>query len=170
VFYNDVQDLIQTVIVVASPQQTQTQNVGNGSFYGGELGGEYALGSTLRFGANYSYLHRQIKDALQPDLEATGVPNHLGFAWLAWEPLPAITVQPSVELAGNRWTDRNGSTGLGYQRIGRYTLANLQVAWHPLPNVEAVLGARNLLDKNFALAAGFPEPGRSLFTKVRLTF
>jgi iron complex outermembrane receptor protein len=170
VFYTDVKDLIQTVIVVPSPQQTQTQNVGDGSFYGIELAGDYQLSPQLRAGANYSYLHRKIKDALQPNLEATGVPTHLGFAYLAWEPVATVTVQPSLEFAGNRWTDRNGNTGLGYQRIGRYTLANLQVSWQPLPNVEAVFGTRNLFDKNFQLAAGFPEPGRSLFTKVRVTF
>jgi iron complex outermembrane receptor protein len=79
-------------------------------------------------------------------------------------------VQPSIEFAGNRWTDLNGSATLGYQRIGRYTLANLQLSWRPLDNVEAVIGARNLLDKNFQLALGFPEPGRSLFTKVRMNF
>jgi iron complex outermembrane recepter protein len=59
---------------------------------------------------------------------------------------------------------------LGYQRIGRYTLANLQVTWRPLNNIEAVPGARNLFDKNFELASGFPEPGRTLYTKVRINF
>lgn len=170
VFYTDVKDLIQTVIVVASPQQTQTQNVGDGRFYGVEVGGEVQLARRLRAGANYSLLDRRITDALQPTFEATGVPDHLGFAWLAWEPLASLTVQPSMEFASNRWTDRNGSNGLGYQRIGRYTLTNLQVSWRPLPNVEAVLGARNLFDRNFELAYAFPEPGRSLFAKVKLTF
>ena len=50
------------------------------------------------------------------------------------------------------------------------TLANLQLTWRPIESLEAVLVARNLLDENFQLAAGFPEPGRSLFTKVRLKF
>ena len=75
-----------------------------------------------------------------------------------------------MEFAGNRWTDLNGNATVSYLRIGRYTLANLQLTWRPLQNMEAVLGARNLFDRNFELASGFPEPGRTLFTKVRINF
>jgi iron complex outermembrane receptor protein len=169
VFYADIRDLIQTVQY--SPTTTQAQNVGDGNFYGLELGGDYRFSSQLRFGANYSYLHRKITDALLPTLKPTGSPDHLGFAYVEWQPVPAFIVQPSLEFAGNRWTDWNGNSTLaGYERIGNYTLANLQLTWKPRPNVEAVLGGRNLLDRNFSLARGFPEPGRSLFTKVRLSF
>ncbi len=171
VFYTDVQELIQAVLVQEGTQSlAQSQNVGDGHFSGVELAGEFRVFPQLRFGANYSYLHREIKDALQPNLEAVGAPTHLGFAYAAWQPLASVTVQPSVELAGNRWSDINGSTSLGYDRTGRYALVNLQVSWQPVKNVEAVVGARNLLDKNFELAPGFPEPGRSLFTKVRVKF
>lgn len=169
-YYADVQDMIQTVIVQASPQQTQTRNVGDGRIHGIEVAGEWRISQQLQAGAHYGRLHRRIEDPLQPGLKATGVPDHTGFAWLDWKPLAALSVQPSIEFAGNRWTDRNGNAGLGYQRIGNYTLANLQLAWRPAEGVEAVIGARNLLDENFELAAGFPEPGRSLFTKVRVTF
>lgn len=170
VFYADIQNMIQTVIVQTTPQVTQTQNVGDGSNYGVELSADWSLSSQLKVGGNYSYLHRKIDDPVPANLKAVGVPDHLGFAYLAWQPLPTLTVQPSVEFAGNRWTDQNGSATLTYTRIGRYTLANLQVTWQALDNLEAVLGARNLFDKNFQLANGFPEPGRTLFTKVRLNF
>jgi iron complex outermembrane receptor protein len=124
----------------------------------------------LRAGANYSYLSRKIEDPLQPNLRPVGAPNHLGFAYLVWLPVPALSVQPSVELAGKRWTDQNGSAGLGYSRIGDYVLTNLQLGWQARDNVDAVVGARNLFDRNFELANGFPEPGRSLFAKLRVTF
>ncbi len=168
-FYTDVQDLIQTVLTT-TPGTTQSENVGDGKFYGVELGGEFSLLPQLRAGANYSYLHREINDVLQPNVEATGAPTHLGFVYLAWQPLATLTVQPSFELAGNRWSDINGSNTQGYQRLGRYSLVNLQASWQPLADVDVVVGARNLLDRNFELAPGFPEPGRSLFTKVRWKF
>jgi iron complex outermembrane receptor protein len=169
-YYTDVKDMVQTVIVQSSPQLTQTQNVGDGSFHGVEVAGDWRVSPQLRIGAHYARLHRRIKDPLQPDLKPTGVPDHTGFAYLTWDATEVLSVQPSLEFAGNRWADRNGNAGLGYQRIGDHALANLQVTWRPLDGVEAVLGARNLLDKNFALAPGFPEPGRSLFTKVRVRF
>lgn len=170
VFYADVRNMIQTVIVQASPQLTQTQNVGSGHNHGFELAADWKVLPGLRVGANYSLLKRKVEDPVPANLKPTGVPDHLGFAYVAWQPVSAVTVQPSIEFAGNRWTDLNGNATVGYLRIGRYTLANLQVTWRPLDNVEAVVGARNLFDRNFELAAGFPEPGRSLFTKVRVNF
>jgi iron complex outermembrane receptor protein len=174
VFYTDVQELIQTVVVTpgstTASTLTQARNVGDGSNYGVELAGDLRIATQLRIGANYSYLHRRISDPSQPGLRATGAPDHLGFAYIAWEPLPMLTVQPSVELAGNRWSDVNGSSSFSSVRTGRYALVNLQLSWRPIANVEAVLGARNLLDSNFELAPGFPEPGVSMFTKVRVKF
>lgn len=170
VFFADVQNMIQTVIVQASPQLTQTRNVGSGHNHGFELAADWNVLPGLRVGANYSYLKRKIKDPVPANLQPTGVPDHLGFAYVAWQPAAAVTVQPSVEFAGNRWTDLNGNATVSCLRIGRYTLANLQVTWRPLQNMEAVLGARNLFDRNFELASGFPEPGRTLFTKVRINF
>jgi iron complex outermembrane receptor protein len=170
VFFADVQNMIQTVIVQASPQLTQTRNVGSGHNHGFELAADWNVLPGLRVGANYSYLKRKIKDPVPANLQPTGVPDHLGFAYVAWQPAATVTVQPSVEFAGNRWTDLNGNATVSYLRIGRYTLANLQLTWRPLQNMEAVLGARNLFDRNFELASGFPEPGRTLFTKVRINF
>jgi iron complex outermembrane receptor protein len=170
VFYADIQNMIQTVIVQTAPQQTQTQNVGDGSNHGLELSGDWTIAPQLRVGANYSYLHRKIDNPVPANLKPVGTPDHLGFAYLDWQVLPSLSVRPSIEFAGNRWTDINGSATLSYGRIGRYRLANLQVSWRPLANIEAVLGARNLFDKNFELAHNLPEPGRSLYTKVRISF
>ncbi len=155
VFYADIQNMIQTVIVQAAPQMTQTQNVGNGSNAGYELSAGWQALPQLRFGANYSYLRRRIEDPVPADLKPTGVPEHLGFVYLAWQPLDVLTIQPSVEFASNRWTDLNGSATVGNLRTGRYKLTNLQVTWRPLDNTDVVIGARNLFDKEFQLAAGF---------------
>ena len=58
-FYADVEDMIQTVVVAAGPpQQTQTQNVGNGEFYGVELGVRARLSETWAVTANYTHLER----------------------------------------------------------------------------------------------------------------
>ena len=170
VFYTDVQNWIQTVYVATAT--TQSQNVGDGRILGLELAGDYHLSPQWRLGANYSYLSRKITDTTQPNIRLTGAPDHLGFAYVAWEPVTFITVQPSIEFAGNRWTDLNGGSGSPtapgtYQRIGEYTLVNMQVSWRPLDKLEATIGARNLLDRNYSLAAGFPQPGRSLFVKVK---
>jgi iron complex outermembrane receptor protein len=167
VFYNDLSDMIQTVIVQTSPQLTQTQNVGEGEAYGVELSADSRLNDQLRIGANYTYLHREITDALQPGLHPTGTRTHQGLAFVSYQPIPQLTVMPNVELADDRWTERTAGT---FVEVGEYVLANLQVQYRARESWELALGARNLLDKNYQLAFGYPEEGRTYYAKFKLDF
>ncbi len=168
VFYNDVTDMIQTVVVNPGPPQlTQTQNVGDGEYYGVELGIDSQLNEQLRIGANYTYLKREIVDALQPDFRPTGTPTNQAFLFLAWQPLDALTVTPTVELADDRWSDVTGGT---YRKVGSYTLVGLQVQYGMGDLWQVAVGARNLLDENYQLADGYPDPGRSLYAKLNVNF
>lgn len=167
-FYNDVKDMIQTVVVSAGPPQlTRTANVGNGEYYGIELSADAQINERLKVGGNYSLLKRNIDDPLQPNLQATGTPTHLGFLYASYRPSVAVTITPGIELADERWSD---VTGGGYRKVGQYTLVNLQLQYRPIEAWELALGARNLADENFQLADGFPEPGRSLYAKLKVEF
>lgn len=166
VFYNDVRNLIQTVVVVASPQQTQTQNVGDGEFYGVELAGDTQIGARIKLGANYTFMKRKIVDALQPTFQPVGTPENQGLLYVSYRPIDSLTVMPSLEVADSRWSD---VTGGGYLKVGSYTLANLQ-AQYTRGSFDVVVGGRNLLDKNYQLAWGFPEAGRTWFAKFRVSY
>lgn len=168
VFYADVRDMIQTVVVDAGPPQlTQTQNVGDGEFYGVELGGEARLSSTFVLGGTFTWLHREIKDPLQPDYRPTGAPDSQALLYATWSPLERWSFTPSIEYASNRW---NSGPGTSYLRTGRYALVNLQVQWDAAKNVRFAVGGRNLTDEEFELAWGFPEQGRSFYGKVQVDF
>lgn len=173
VFYSDIKDLIQTVQVVggATPQ-TQTQNVGNGEVYGVELALDASLSDQVDVGGNYTYLHRTITDALQPTFRPTGVPTHKTFFYVAWHPMTALSVTPSLELAGKRWSDMTTSPAQAfpYIRTGDYALVNLQVEYDVMENFEVAVGAKNLLDDNSELSWGLPQQGRNYYVKARLTF
>jgi iron complex outermembrane recepter protein len=166
-FYNNLSDMIQTVIVQASPQLTQTQNVGDGEAYGFELSADSQLSDQLRVGANYSYLHREIKDALQPNLRPVGTPTHQSLVFLSYQPIPQLTLMPNVELADDRWSDQTTGT---FTKVGSYVLANLQVRYRMAEQWELAVGGRNLLDRNYQLAFGYPEEGRTYYAKLRLDF
>ena len=170
VFYSDLKDMIQTVIVIPTPQTTQTQNMGDGHYFGVETSLDWRATETLRFGGNYTYLQRKVTDALQPTLKVVGAPTSQGLVYLEWTPGPKLTVMPSAEFASDRWSEINVTSQTGYVRTGAYALANLQVDYQFTDNVEGSLGGRNLTDKNYELADGFPEPGRSMFVKFRVNF
>lgn len=168
VFYNDVEDMIQTVVVSAGPPQlTQAQNVGDGEYSGVELGVDSQLGTQIRVGANYTYLKRKIVDALQPNYRPTGTPTHQGFAFLSYQPIEPLTITPSIELADDRWSD---VTGGAYRQVGAYTLVGLQVQYRAGESWQAAIGGRNLLDENYQLADGYPNPGRGFYAKVNFNF
>lgn len=132
-----------------------------------ELGADSQLTAHLRIGANYTYLERKINDPLQPNFRPTGTPTHQGLLFASYRPLEALTITPSVELADDRWSDL---TAGGYRETGAYTLVGLQVQYRYGDSWEAALGGRNLLDDNYQLADGFPDPGRSFYGKFRIRF
>lgn len=168
VFYNDVTDMVQTVVVSAGPPQlTQTQNVGDGEYYGLEIGADASLSAQFHIGGNYSYLERRIHDPLQPGFRATGTPNHQGLLFLSYRPMAVLTIMPSLEVADDRWSDVTGGT---YAKVGAYTVANLQMEYRSAAGWDAVIGARNLLDDDYQLTHGFPEPGRTWFAKFKIAY
>jgi iron complex outermembrane receptor protein len=55
-------------------------------------------------------------------------------------------------------------------QTGSYSLLNLQAEYAVDQNLTASIGATNLLDQNYALAEGFPEPGRQFFVNLKARF
>jgi iron complex outermembrane recepter protein len=168
VFYADVGDMIQTVVATAGPPQvTQARNVGDGEFYGVEFGIQAGLAESWAVAANYTHMEREIRDALQPTYQVVGAPDDAAFVAFTYEPSSNLTITPSLELASDRWSD---VTGGGYVRTGDYALLNLQVQYRGSDSWEIAAGASNLLDENFELAQGYPEPGRNFHVRLRLNF
>jgi iron complex outermembrane receptor protein len=167
-FYSDVRDLIQTVVLPDTT--TQTQNVGTGDFRGVELSAETPLGAKLRIGGNYTAIRRVIRDALQPNLRSTGVPGHRAFLYAAWQPLRALRLTPNIEIAGDRWSEVNPPPSFPYVRIGANTLVNVDATYGLPSGVEVSGGFKNLLDANYELAWGYPQPGRTFYLRTRVRF
>lgn len=165
-FYSDVRDLIQTVVLPDTT--TQTQNVGDGQFYGAEFAVDAQVLPSLSVGGNYTSLSREIVDPLLPNLRPTGVPTHKAFLYAAWRPIPSLTLTPSLDLAGDRWSDVNPAPAFPYVRTGQYALLNLAAEYAAGRNFDFVFGLKNLTDDNYALAWGFPQPGRTFYIKTRL--
>jgi len=166
-FYADVTDVIQTNIIDAALGITQTQNIGDGEFYGLELGVTSRLTDLWSVSANYTHLEREINDPQQPNIEVTGAPDDAAFVALIFEPSDRWTIAPSLELATDRWSE----LGTGFVQTGDYTMLNLQVQYHGRGDRwELAFGGTNLTDENFELAYGYPEPGASAYGRVRVNF
>lgn len=167
-FVSRVRDLIQTVVLPDTT--TQTQNVGNGRFGGIEFSATWPLTSSATLGGNYTLVHRRVTDALQPNLRPTGVPTLKAFLYASLRPVPRLTITPSLDVAGDRWSDVNPAPAFPYVRTGAYTLLNMDATVKVVPQLEVAAGLKNATDDDYQLAWGFPQPGRSFYVKTRVTF
>ncbi len=167
-FRSEVRDLIQTVVL--QDGTTQTQNVGRGRFQGLDVAGALAPSPGWSAGGHYTLVRRRIRDDLQPELRATGVPTHRAFLHLAWSPRSDLTITPSVEASGDRWSSVNPPGDTPYIRTGAHTLVHVSMELRPSEVLGVSVGARNLLDEHYELAWGYPQQGRSFHARVTVSF
>jgi iron complex outermembrane receptor protein len=188
VFYSDLNDSIQNVYVGSSGSSAILGVNADGHTYGFEISGDWDITPSLRIGANYTYLERELDyasgasgltPAQQTALAAAhpeGTPRHEAFIYLAWKATERLTLTPNLELASDRSsliTSAESTLPSGipnYVKAGSYALVNFQAEYRLTENVTAAFGATNLLDDNYSLVEGFPEAGRQFFTNVKARF
>jgi iron complex outermembrane receptor protein len=175
VFYSDLSDaLISIPVILPAPFGTtaQSKNAGDGKSYGAEISVSAAVTPTVTVGANYTYLHRELKDPTNAAFRPTGAPAHKFFAYVDWRVAGRLTLTPSVEAASDRWTVTSSSlvNPARFYKTGAYALTNLALAAQVTPSVDIVLNARNLFDDEYRLVDGFPEQGRNFRADLRVRF
>lgn len=190
VYYSDIDDALVSVPVgLAAPFGTvnQTRNAGNGTYYGAELEATADVTSTLRFGGNVSWIHREYDqipplalggatppmtgaDPTNAGFEPQGVPDFKAFLYADWQVAPFVTVTPSMEWDSSRWTVTSSSaiSPPRFYRTGDVMLFNLAASFDVSKNVSLLVGGKNLTDENYTLVDGFPEEGRSYYVSLRL--
>jgi iron complex outermembrane receptor protein len=194
VFYSDVSNALENVPInfcdttsttaknctgtnglpgtIVVPAIMQTQNVGDGKYYGFEVSADTAITPDLQAGIRYTYTNRNIdaqnpiNPPLAPDFHLTGLPYSQLFAYVTWNAMKQLSVTPNVELASDRWSNLSGNPNV-FLKTGSYFLLNLEAEYAVTQNLDFQIGARNLLDRNYQLTAGFPSEGRSIFINLR---
>lgn len=169
VFHSDVNNVIVSVPFIFQGQSvSQSQNVGDGEYYGFEASVDSRISDAATLGLRYTYTKRNIDNPASAVFQLTGLPGHQAFAFLKYDVMPDLTLTPNINAASKRWTvTTNGAT---YYKIGGYVLFNTDLDCRVTSNVGVSLSVKNLFDKNYSLTDGFPEEGRTFQINVRTQF
>lgn len=174
VFYSDITDKIQSVLVAGSASTgkcknaknvaidcSQMQNVGKVQSSGFELGLRTPLASWLDVGANYTYL--DLKNVSSPNTKLTDMPRNKFTTYAIIRPFAQLDIIPFIETNSDRWVSNT-------VRLAGFTTINLKATYRPLKNLSLEAGVNNLTDENYSLADGFPNPGRVWFANANYQF
>ncbi|MCB2106785.1 MAG: TonB-dependent receptor [Rhodobacteraceae bacterium] len=168
-FHSDVSDVIVSVpFVFQGTNITQSQNVGDGEYFGVEISADAAIAKDTTAGLRYTYTHRTLDNPANAAFKLTGLPAHQAFAYITYSLSDSLTLSPNIQAASKRWTVT--TNGAAYYRTGSYTLLNFSADYKVTENVSLSAGVKNLFDANYALTDGFPEEGRNFFLNVTANF
>ena len=176
-FYSLIDDAIACVVVVggaACPLNTpktvltQYQNVGNGAYSGLEASLSARLNDQITAGGNVTWIVQNFRVPGATAYEPTDTPTDKLVLYADWTPIARLHVQPDLEIDSDRW--EVNAAGASYLRAGAFDLLNARIAYDFPQGIELAVGARNLLDQNYQLAQGYPDPGRSFFVSARYRY
>lgn len=152
-FYSDISNMIQSVANV-SGTKSQMQNVGKVRAAGLELGWRGQISSSFEVGGNYTLTDRD--NVSDSNTKLTDVPRHKLTAHALARPVASVDVIAYAEYNSHRWASNTVD-------LAGFTTLNLKTVARPVKGVSLEAGVTNLTDRNYALADGFPSPGRMWF-------
>jgi len=164
-FHSKIEDMLETIKVASTAcggtTCDQIQNLVEATHQGIELALEQRFSDTLRAGFNYTLL--DVDNKASP---ATPAPRNRIFAHTEWDITPVWSLQANLE-----WEQgRKAAYGTGVITMDSFTILGAKATWRPAKNTIMEAGVSNLTDQNYALAEGFPMPGRMWFANLNYTF
>lgn len=165
-FFNDITDKIQTVYApgsttCAAATKCQMRNVGKVHVNGIELGLSTPVLSWLDMGGNYTYT--KARNISSPSTKLTDIPTGKLSVNATARPVANTELIAYIESETGRWASNT-------IRVDGFTTLNLKAVYHPATDITTELGVSNLTDRNYALADGFPSPGRTWFANANYRF
>lgn len=166
VFVSQLRDaIIQVNHVALSPTGVslyQLQNASRVEHRGGEIALEQQAAPWLRWSASYAHLHRENKTA--PLTRLTDTPQHRVLAQAEFGPWRRVSLVTAFDYSTDRHSTSYGIVAPGYAVTDLHLRASL-------PHGATLrAGVGNLFDRNYALREGYPQPGRTFFTRLDLEF
>lgn len=166
IFYSDVKDYIQSVVVPDpdDPASTlnQNQNVGEVQLYGAEVDLAARFTNSLDGGLGYTYTGWNNRSNAE---KITNIPKHKIRAYAhytLWEKL-GLTVD--ADHYAGRYSSSDGN-----RKTRSFTIANVKADYALFNGFKLEAGINNIFDKNYEVEEGYPEEGASFFANVTFRY
>ena len=136
-------------------QLTQPQNTGEAQSYGFEASGKMKFREFA--GVAFEYTRLKKKNITEPDIYFTDLPEHEIHGKLEFFPIPSFDISAVLRYMSDRYSTTYGTIA------GSFYTIDLEAIFRITPQISVSLFINNLLDRNYALAEGYPEAGRMFF-------
>ncbi|MGB3393476.1 MAG: TonB-dependent receptor [Stenotrophomonas sp.] len=172
-FHSRIDELIQDAQVASSECGSsicnQAQNIGKARNRGVELSLQQAFAGRGQMGAAYTWMDRD--NLGDPTVLLTNSPRQRLFAHAQWAFSPQWKALATAEAERGRIVTYNGPGNQGgFLQLSGYASFGAKLVYAPLDGLEIEAGGRNLGDKWYELAEGYPMPGRTWFANVSYRF
>jgi iron complex outermembrane receptor protein len=144
---------------------SENENVGVERRQGFEVELSRRVLPSLLAGINYSNLFRFVESG---GTYPTDTPNQKLFAFLNWQPVPSLSLVPSLDIEGDRWL-QSATIATRYYRGGAFSRVGFKGVYQFVPAASLELGVSNLTDQNYLIEDGYHAPGRQYFANIRVT-
>jgi len=166
VFYSDISDMVLQVKVPnpSKPATTlnQNQNIGDVRRYGVELDVSASVITNLNGGFNYTYIY---SDNRTDATRITDIPKHKFAAYAKYTPLSGLNLIADIEYNSQRYSSTDG-----VEVARAFAITNFKAAYQFLKGLTIEGGVSNIFDRDYALAEGYPEAGRSFYSNLVYKF
>jgi len=174
-FQSNIRNLIQNAVLPLSEAQcgdnkdelcNQAQNIGKARHRGLEIGLQQEIARQWRAGLAYTYLDR--KNLSDESVRLTDTPRHRLFAHVSWKPNAQWEVLGTLEAESGRYVSYSNAEP--YKKLAGFGVWGLKGIWTPRSEISLEAGVRNLTDRSYELADGYPMPGRVWFANAMYRF
>lgn len=172
-FESRIDGLIQNALVASTQCGgtvcNQAQNIGKVRHRGIELSLHQSFAERGWLGAGYTWLDRD--NLSNPTAPLTDSPRQRVFAQAGWAFLSQWRVVADAEAERGRIvTSIAPGNRNGYVTLHGYAVFGAKLVWSPWRTLDIEAGGRNLGDRWYEFADGYPMPGRTWFANAVYRF
>jgi iron complex outermembrane receptor protein len=164
VFYNKISNLIKAVNLTDSTEQSM--NLESARNIGMELTAQYKVLNILTAYLSYSLLDAKNTSSNRKSDHLAYLPEHQLKLFASCIPYKEFGGDVTVTYVAKRYFDLSGI----WNSLNAYWLVDVSVSSEFLDGLSLYGKIYNILDENYQVANGFPQPGREFIIGLRYTY